>query len=94
MLFFYLNLSITWEDFNTVTNHCHCNLHGLATLMMCYLKGSSSFIGKCGKIKYLGMGLTGQSYIYEETKRRLTLENACCRSICIDLFHSGVKMTI
>jgi len=40
------------------------------------------------------MRLTGQSYIYEEMKRRLKLENACCYSIHIYLFHSGVKMTV
>jgi len=46
------------------------------------------------KFKYLGMRLTGQSYIYEEMKRRLKLDNACCHSVHNHLFHSGEKMTI
>jgi len=53
MLFCYLYLSITLEDFNTVTNHCYCNLNGLAMLMK-WCKGSKSFIGKCGKIQIFG----------------------------------------
>jgi len=40
MLFYYLNLSIKLEDFNTVTNYCHCNLHGLAPLVKWYHQSS------------------------------------------------------
>ena len=63
MLFYYLNLSITLEDFNTATNHCHCNLHGSATLMKWYHKDSYSFIGKCGKIQIFG-NETNRSKLY------------------------------
>jgi hypothetical protein len=40
------------------------------------------------------MRLIGKNYIYEEMKRRLKLENACCHSLHSFLFHSGVKIKI
>jgi hypothetical protein len=47
--------------------------------MSCHQNAKTSL--KCGKSRYVGMRVTDQILIHEETKSRLTLGNACGHSV-------------